>query len=298
MIAIMNRSQSTMLRAMTRDGSVRVLYAETTAIVNRAHEIHGTSKTMTAVIGRALTAASLMGTLLKDKEHSMTLQLKGDGPAGTVICVSDYAGNVRGCAGDPTVELPPNKFGKLDVGGAVGKGTLYVMKDLGLGEPYIGLSPIVSGEIAEDVTAYFAASEQTPTVCALGVRADTDCSCIAAGGYLIQLLPGADDALISKLEDSIRTIPPISQLITECEDNEAVLARLLEGFEYDLFDELDIDYKCTCSREKYAAALATIGKDDLKEMYDDNKPIETVCRFCGAKYEFTHEDIGEILAEI
>jgi len=291
----MNKSQSTMIRAMTSDGSIRVLYAETTALVNEAHRIHNTSKTMTAVLGRALTATSLIGTLLKDKEHSITFQLKGDGPAGTIICVSDYAGNVRGCAGDPTVELPPNKFGKLDVGGAVGKGTLYVMKDLGLGEPYIGLSPIVSGEIAEDLTAYFATSEQTPTVCALGVRADRDCSCTAAGGYLIQLLPGADESLIVKLEETIRSLPSVSTLVTECSSNEEVLARLLEGFEYDVFDELDIGYKCTCSREKYAAALTTIGKDDLREMYDDNKPIETVCRFCGAKYEFTHEDLGEIL---
>ena len=284
-----------MIRAMTSDGSIRVLYAETTAIVNEAHRIHNTSKTMTAVLGRALTATSLIGTLLKDKEHSITFQLKGDGPAGTIICVSDYAGNVRGCAGDPSVELPPNKHGKLDVGGAVGKGTLYVMKNLGLGEPYIGLSPIVSGEIAEDLTAYFATSEQTPTVCALGVRVDTDCSCLSAGGYLIQLLPGADESLITKLEESIRRLPPVSNLVAECASNEEALERILEGFEYDVFDELDIGYKCTCSREKYAEALTTIGRDDLKEMYDDGKPIETVCRFCGAKYVFTHEDLGEIL---
>ena len=212
---------SLMTRAMTQDGMVRLFYADTTSIVQKAHTIHGTSKTMTAVLGRALTGASLMGTLLKDRESSVTLQFKGDGPAGTILCVSDYAGNVRGCAGDPTVELPPNEMGKLDVGGAVGRGTLYVMKDLGLKEPYIGMSPIVSGEIAEDITAYFASSEQIPTVCALGVRCNPDFSCKAAGGYLLQLMPGADESLIERVEKAVGALPPISansdaSLIANC----------------------------------------------------------------------------------
>jgi len=293
----MNAKQSTMLRAMTRDGSIRVLYAETTAIVNEAHKIHNTSKTMTAVLGRALTGASILGSLLKDKDSSVTLQFKGDGPAGNIICVSDYAGNVRGCAGDPTVELPPNSKGKLDVGRAVGKGTMYVMKDLGFGEPYIGLSPIVSGEIAEDLTAYFASSEQTPTVCALGVRTNPDNSCKAAGGYIIQLLPGAEESLIAKLEEAVNKLPAVTNLVTDCASNEEVMDRLLDGFEYDIFDELDISYKCNCSHERYSAALLSLGRDELKEMYDDNKPIETVCHFCGSKYIFSHEEIGEIMKE-
>ncbi len=287
---------SLMTRAMTQDGMVRLFYADTTAIVQKAHQIHNTSKTMTAVLGRALTGASLMGTLLKDKGSSVTLQFKGDGPAGTVLCVSDYAGNVRGCAGDPTVELPPNAKGKLDVGGAVGHGTLYVMKDLGMREPYIGTSPIVSGEIAEDITSYFAASEQTPTVCALGVRCNTDHSCRAAGGYLLQLMPGAEDSLIDRLEKSIGALPPISSMILECASNEEAIARILDGFEYDIFDELDIGYKCTCSREKYADALVSLGYDELNEMVTDGKPIETVCRFCRSKYIFTQDELKELLS--
>lgn len=293
----MNPKQSTMMRAMTRDGAIRVLYAETTAIVNEAHKIHNTSKTMTAVLGRALTGTSLIGSLLKDKESSVTFQLKGDGPAGTIICVSDYAGNVRGCAGNPTIELPPNSKGKLDVGRAVGKGTLHVMKDLGFGDPYIGLAPIISGEIAEDLTNYFASSEQTPTVCALGVRTNSNNSCKAAGGYIIQLMPGADDEMITKLEESVRKLPAVTNLVTECATNEEVMARLLEGFEYDIFDELDIAYKCSCSRERYSAALISLGRDDLSDMYNDGQPVETVCHFCGAKYVFSHEEVGALLEE-
>ncbi len=293
----MNRLQSTMIRAMTRDGAIRVLYAETTAIVNEAHRIHKTSKTMTAALGRALTGTSLLGSLLKDKDSSVTFQLKGDGPAGNIVCVSDYAGNVRGFATDPTVELPPNSKGKLDVGRAVGKGTLYVIKDLGFGEPYVGLSPIISGEIAEDLTAYFASSEQTPTVCALGVRTNPDNSCKAAGGYLVQLLPGADDELITKLETAVNKLPAVTNLVTECASNEEVIAKILEGFEYDIFDELDISYRCNCSKEKYSTALISLGRDELTEMYNDGKPIETVCHFCNAKYNFECDELAALIEE-
>ena len=181
---------SVIKRAISRDGGIRVIFCDSTAVVRRSCEIHHSSKTMTAVLGRALTATALMSCLLKDKDNTLTLQLRGDGPCGSVVCVGDYRGNVRGYADDVTVELPPNEFGKLDVGGAVGGGNMYIIKDLGMNEPYVGISPIVSGEIAEDITEYFATSEQTPTVCALGVRVDTDNMCYAAGGYLIQLMPG------------------------------------------------------------------------------------------------------------
>ena len=178
----MPRETSVIKRAISRDGGIRVIFCDSTAIVRASCAIHHTSKTMTAVLGRALTATSLMACLLKDRDNTLTLQLRGDGPAGSVICVGDYKGNVRGYAENPDAELPPNSVGKLDVGGAVGRGTMYIIKDMGMNDPYVGVSPIVSGEIAEDVTEYFASSEQTPTVCALGVRVDRDNMCFAAGG--------------------------------------------------------------------------------------------------------------------
>ena len=197
---------SVITRAMTSDGSARIICADTTAIVQKAFEVHRTAKTMTAALGRSLTVTSLMGSLLKDKADTLSLQIKGDGPAGTILCVSNYRGDVRGYAENPDAELPPNEHGKLDVGGAVGQGTLCIIRDFGTGEPYVGISQLVSGEIAEDISEYFVTSEQTPTVCALGVRANTDNSCKSAGGFLLQLLPGADDSIIPALEKNIAAL--------------------------------------------------------------------------------------------
>ncbi len=283
---------SMITRAVTRDGSARIIFANTTEIVQRAHEIHGTSKTMTAVLGRVLTAASLMGSLLKDADNTLTLQFKGDGPAGRIICVSDYKGNVRGYADDPTVELPPNAQGKLDVGGAIGGGSLYVIKDMGMNEPYVGASPIVSGEVAEDITEYFASSEQTPTVCSLGVRVDRELNCYGAGGFLIQLLPGAAEETIVALENAMAKIKPVSNMIVEGMTAEEIIAAAFDGLEYDLFDEFDIEYKCNCSREKYKTALAGMSDDDINDLADGDEPVEAVCSFCGEKYVFT---VGEIM---
>lgn len=283
-------------RAITRDGSARIIFTDSTDIVKAATEIHHTSKTMTAVLGRALTAASLMGSLLKDKDNSLTLQFKGDGPAGTIICVSDYAGNVRGCADNPDVELPPNKVGKLDVGGAVGMGSMYVIKDMGMNDPYVGVSEIVSGEIGDDVTQYFATSEQTPSVCALGVRVDTEKHCTAAGGFLIQLLPGADPDIIPAIEANIGKMDPVSTLIFCRKTGEEIIAEAFAGIEYDLFDEFDTDYVCTCSRERYLTALAGLSEADMEDLRD-GRPIETECHFCGAKYAFDLEEIEAKRAE-
>ncbi len=280
-------------RAMTRDGSARIIFADSTDVVRTAADIHNTSKTMTAVLGRALTAASLMGSLLKDKDNSLTLQFKGDGPAGTVICVSDYAGNVRGCADNYDVELAPNVAGKLNVGGAVGHGSMYVIKDMGMNEPYVGVSGIVTGEIGDDVTEYFASSEQTPTVCALGVRVDTEKHCIAAGGYLLQLLPGADEGMIPVLEANIAKMDSVSSLIRDGKTGDEVIAQVMEGIEFDYFDEFDINYTCTCDRERYLLALAGLSENDMEELRD-GKPIETTCRFCGKTYSFTAEEIDEV----
>lgn len=285
--------KSMITRAVTRDGSARIIFANTTEIVEHAHMIHGTSKTMTAVLGRALTAASLMGSLLKDKDNTLTLQFKGDGPAGRIVCVSDYKGNVRGYADFPDVELPPNEKGKLDVGGAIGRGSLYVVKDMGMNEPYVGVAPIITGEIAEDITGYFVSSEQTPTVCSLGVRVDKELHCFGAGGFLIQLLPGAAEETIVALEKAMDKIEPVSTMIVNGMSAEEIIAAAFDGLEYDLFDEFDIEYKCNCSREKYKIALAGMSDDDINDLADGDEPVEAACNFCGTKYTFTVSEIFE-----
>lgn len=286
---------SMITRMMTRDGSAMLIVADTTKIVKKAAQTHNLSHTATAVLGRAITATSIMGSLLKDKNHSLTLQLKGDGPAGLVVCVSDYMGNVKGYMQNPSVELPPNKFGKIDVGGAVGKGNLYIIKDLGLNEPYIGLSPIVSGEIAEDITEYYASSEQTPSVCALGVRVSEQHICFAAGGFLLQLMPGADDNVISALEENIKNIKSVSQLIADGFSGQEIGQKVLNGIDFDVFDTFSTDYKCTCLREKYEGALLSLGISDLEELAQDPKGIETVCHFCNSKYHFSSSEIHDMI---
>lgn len=289
---------SVIKRAISQDGGVRVLFCDSTDIVRRACEIHHTSKTMTAVLGRALTGTSLMASLLKDKDNTLTFQLRGDGPAGTVICVGDYMGNVRGYAENPDVELPPNAKGKLDVGGAVGAGTMYIIKDLGMNEPYIGVSPIVSGEIADDITEYFASSEQTPTVCALGVRVDTNNMCASAGGFLVQLMPGYEDGDIEKLETNVRMMDSVSKLIKDGKTGEEIIGMILSGIGYEMFDEFDIEYRCPCSREKYLTALVGLNEIDMNELRAANEPVETNCRFCGRKFTFTLDEIERARAEM
>ncbi len=293
----MSEKTSVIKRAITSDGSARLFFIDSTAIVKKSCEIHHTSKTMTAVLGRALTAASLMGSLLKDKDNSLTLQLRGDGPAGMVVCVSDYMGNVRGYAENPDAELPPNAAGKLDVGGAVGAGTMYIIKDLGLNEPYIGVSPLVSGEIAEDVTEYFASSEQTPTVCALGVRVDQENMCFAAGGFLLQLMPGYEDSTVDLLETNINMLGSVSKLIADGKSGEEIIGMVFSGIEYEMFDEFDAEYRCTCERERYKAALVGLSETDMEELRGTGEPIETNCRFCGKKYVFELDEIDEARKE-
>lgn len=281
---------------MTSDGSARLFFTDTTAIVQHAHEVHGTSKTVTAALGRVLTATSLMGCMLKDKGNTLTLQFKGDGPVGSVVGVSDYAGNVRGYAQNPKVELPANSKGKLDVGGVIGKGNFYVSKDMGTGEPYTGMCKIVTGEIAEDITQYFAVSEQTPTVCALGVRCDMLCNCTAAGGFILQLLPGTEDSFIDVLEKNLVDLPSVSKLILDHGDEapQKLSDILFKGIEYEVFDEFDTEYRCTCGRTAYEKALISLGKKELDEMINDGKPIEMTCRFCNSHEEFTPEQLSEL----
>lgn len=282
---------SSVTRAMTSDGSARITVIDSTAMVQEMAQIHRPSKTMTAVLGRAMSGASLIGSFLKDSTDSVTLRIDGDGPAGRIIAVSDYKGNVRVCAGSYDTELPPNALGKLDVGGAVGHGNMYVIRDLGLAEPYIGSAQLVSGEIAEDITNYFAASEQTPTVCALGVRVNRNKLCFAAGGYLLQLLPGADDGIISVLERNVSAAESVSKMIASGLSGPDIIARVFDGIGYDIFDTFSCKYRCTCSREKYLTALRGLTRADRDELIAEGKPIEAVCNFCGRKYSFEVDEI-------
>ncbi len=285
-----------LIRCITSDGQVMATALDSTDIVATAEQIHTTSAVVTAALGRLLTATSMMGNMLKGKDDSITLKLAGNGPAGSLIAVSDFNGDVRGYVSNPVVELPLNSKGKLDVGGAVGKdGFLYVLKDLGLKEPYSGSVPLVSGEIAEDVTAYYAISEQIPTVCALGVLVNPDLTVKSAGGYIVQLLPAASEETIEKLENGIKDIKSVTQMLTEGKTPLDIVKEVLKNFEVEVLYEHDVYYRCNCSRERVEKALISIGKEDLQSMADENKDTEIKCHFCDKVYNFTPKEIRKLI---
>jgi molecular chaperone Hsp33 len=284
---------SHIIRAMTHDGSARVLIIDSKDIVRRAMEIHKPMPTAAAALGRSLTAASLMGSLLGEKTDLLTLRFKGDGEGGTIVATSDYMGNVRGFIQNPMCDLPLKENGKLDVGACVGKGYLYVIRDAGGNEPYVGVSELISGEIAEDIAYYYASSEQVPTVCILGVLVDTDYTCKAAGGLLLQLLPFADESIIDKIEDNVKKTPHITSLLID-KSLEDVLATYLDGIEYDIFDKLDCNYECACSKEKTDSALVSLGKKELDDLINSSEPTVLTCQFCDRVYEYSKEELKEL----
>lgn len=282
------------VRCISKDGTLTIMAVDSTDIVNKAQEIHGTSAVCSAALGRLLTAASLMGCALKGKDDSVTLRLNGGGPAGTVLAVSDSSGNVRGYIQQPVVEIPLNAKGKLDVAGAVGKdGFLTVIKDLGMKEPYVGKTPIISGEIAEDVTAYYSISQQTPSVCALGVLVNPDLTIKAAGGFIIQLLPTAMDDTIDLVEKSIEGLEPISSLIDKGMTPEEICHHALKHFELEVLDSSEPEYKCYCTKERVEAALMSTGRDELLQMADEGD-TEVCCQFCDKKYVFTPSQVRKL----
>ncbi len=284
-----------LVRTITSDGLVMATAIDSTDIVARAEQIHSTSAVVTAALGRLLTAGAMMGNMLKGEENSITLRLAGGGPVGSIIAVADAQGNVRGYVGAPVVELPLNAKGKLDVAGAVGtEGHLFVTKDLGMREPYNGCVPLVSGEIAEDITAYYAISEQIPTVCALGVLVNPDLTVKAAGGYIIQLLPAAGEDTIELVEKGMKNMPSVTALLSSGESPLSIVKRALSAFEVETLYEEEVGYRCNCSKERIETALITLGEKDLNEMADTMPEVEVSCHFCDKVYKFTPKEIRNL----
>ena len=287
-----------LIRCITSDGLVMATALDSTDIVAEAERLHKSSAVVTAALGRLLTATSMMGNALKGKSNTITVKIDGDGPAGALIAVADSSGDVRGYAVNPVVESPLKDNGKLDVCGAVGtQGTLFVIKDLGMKEPYNGFVPISTGEIAEDIAAYYAISEQIPTVCALGVLVNPDLTVRVAGGYIIQLLPAAHgyEEVISKLENNIKVMKPITTLLDEGKTIEEIVKIALDGFEVEVLSEQTAAYKWNCSRERFEKALKSLNQEELTEMADEMEKAETVCQFCGSVYTFTSDEIRSFL---
>ena len=288
-----------LVRGMTMDGLVKVVAIRSTQLVRRGAQIQGTTPNATAAFGRMLTAASMMGNMQKVENGSMTLQIKADGPIGSIVCVSDPTGNVRGYVYEPKVPLVEKHPGKLDVGATVGKnGTLTVIRDLQMKEPYVGSIPLVSGEIGDDITAYFVQSEQIPTACALGVLVDTDQSVKVAGGYLIQLLPGATEDAIDKIEEGIRRAGAVTTMLEQGMTPEDILGQVCGDLGVVFMETTEVCYQCYCDRDRVTAALISLGRKELTEIAAEGKTFPVECQFCDKVYEYTPEDIQKILEKV
>ena len=291
--------QDYIVRAVTDDGAVRAFGCITKNIVEKARAFHNTSPVATAALGRLLTAAAMMGSMLKGEKDLVTLQLTGNGPLGRVLAVSGCDGKVKGYVGNPDADIPLNSAGKLDVGGAVGlDGFLTVIQDLGLKEPYIGKIPLVTGEVGDDLAKYFAISEQVPSVVALGVLVDKDLSCKNAGGFIIQVMPDATDDDITKLEENIKNITSVTQMLENGMNIEEIMGIALVGFDFHFTDKRDTDYYCNCSKERVRKVLKSVGADELESIIKEDGKAELDCHFCNEKYLFQKDELEEILVEI
>lgn len=285
------------LRATAADGFIKMSAVSAKDTVQRAKDIHKCTPTTAAALGRTLCAASMMGNLLKEDNGSLTIRINGGGPIGSIIAVSDSMGYVRGYVTNPAVDLPLRSDGKLDVGGAVGKdGMLTVSRDIGLAQPYVGSTELVSGEIAEDLTAYLLESEQVPSACGLGVLIDTDLSVKAAGGFIVQLMPGAPDEYIDVLEENIFMMDQLTTILAE-DGLEAVFEQVLKGLPYHVVDEDEVGYRCYCSRERVGDAILGVGEGELESMINEGKDINVSCQFCDTVYTFTPDDLRTLLDE-
>ena len=288
-----------LVRAISKDGMVKAVAVSTRELTERARQIHKTLPVGTAALGRTLAAASMMGNALKDSGSSLTLQIKGDGPLGKILAVSDNEGNVRGTVDNPAADVPLRSDGKLDVGTAVGcDGMLTVIRDLNMKEPYVGSVALLGGEIAEDLAAYFVESEQIPTACGLGVLVDRDQSVLTAGGYLIQLLPGASEDVITMVEGGIYAAGPVTELLKENDDPESLLKRVMSDFDLEILESTPIEYRCYCSRERMERALVSLGAEELQQLIEEQGNAELTCRFCDNVQKFTKEQLEALLADM
>lgn len=284
-----------MVRAMAAQGQVRLFAATTKDLTETARKAHQTSPTATAALGRLLTAGVMMGSMLKSADDRLTLQIRSDGPIGGLLVTVDAKGNVKGYVNHPAVDLPLKSNGKLDVGGAVGNGQLTVTRDMGLKEPYTGTVQLVSGEIAEDLTYYFAASEQIPSSVGLGVLVNPDGTVRQAGGFILQLLPFAKDAVIDRLEANIQSLPSVTTMLEQGLTPELILKKLTEGLELEIMDQMPVQFYCDCSRKKVEQVLISTGKKEIASMIADGKPIEVNCQFCGKHFTYTVDELRGIL---
>lgn len=287
-----------LIRAIAENGSAVCWALDSRDMVGELERIHQSSAVVTAAAGRLLTAAAIMGSMLKGEKDSVTLRVAGDGPVGSLVAVADALGNAKAYAVNPVVEIPLNQHGKLDVSGAVGKnGNLVVVKDLGLKEPYVGMIPLVSGEIAEDITSYFATSEQIPTVCALGVLVNPDLTVQAAGGFVLQMLPGAGEEDISRVEENTRKLPPITKMLASGMTPEEIAFKALEGLSPQLLDTRTVEYRCGCSRQRVRDALLSLNPDELRAMAEEDGKAEVCCHFCTQRYLFSKEELMAMISE-